>query len=190
MPGPACRGDWGFPWWKIRPRCPPTASCHPIRSATAEHSARRVGPIRRRTSSGLSCSSATEKGIRITPTYELPFRMLPPLGSGSEAGATSQSPSCALRNLDRVYMYRPQHVRPENHPFHIGRKRHVGFQPVVVFTHVDQPLRLEETGVDQSVGIGGLDAGDVRHALGPEQIDPFAVWRSCHHFAVTAVSRE
>jgi CubicO group peptidase (beta-lactamase class C family) len=36
--------------------------------------------------SGLSCLSATGKGIRTIPTYELPSRMPPRRGSGSEVG--------------------------------------------------------------------------------------------------------
>lgn len=49
---PGMPGGWDFAWSKIRRRCRLIASCRPIRSATAEHSARRVGPTRSRTSSG------------------------------------------------------------------------------------------------------------------------------------------
>ena len=99
-------------------------------------------------------------------------------------------PIDGLRDFDREDVHRPEHVGPENDPLHVRRKGHVGLQAVVVFAHIHQPFGVEEAGVDQAVGIRRLDAGHIRHALGPEQVDPLTIGRARHHFAVAAVSRE
>ena len=67
-----------------------------------------------------------------------------------------------------------QHVGTENYPFHVGRKRHIRLQAIVMLGQIHQPLGLEVTDVDQVLLVA--ERTSLHHGR-PEQVDPLTVTR-------------
>src|SRR5205807_3619695 len=91
---------------------------------------------------------------------------------GRPRKVTPRRPLSRLRDLDGEDVRRTEHVRTEDHISHVGGKRDVGLEPVVMLSEIHKTLGLEIADIDQ-VFLVAERTSFYHHR--PEKVNPLPV---------------